>query len=297
MKAKTIQFVILLKFLFILCGCGRGGLGNGEVRGKVVEVNTEDSTLKVSVSKRWGGDGNELHFNISSGDAAWLKPGREIRGLETQKNGKPFLDKIFPASNKEESYVYMCNQELRTDTVDRGSNPVREVGEELPNFALVDQDGNILDRKSLYGNTTLINFIFTRCTAAEMCPATTMRTGALLSQIKKEALPSVRLISVTMDPEYDTPGVLKTYAKSYGVDDPQYRFATGSLQAIRDLKKQLWIQSLPDPNLILQHTMRTLLIGPDLKILYQVPGSKWELEDFLSKIRQSAQNEAASSPK
>jgi protein SCO1/2 len=96
-----------------------------------------------------------------------------------------------------------------------------------------------------------------------------------------------------MDPEHDTPGVLKAYAESYGVDDPQYRFATGSLQASRDLKKQLWIQFRSDPNLILQHSMRTLLIGPDLKIIYQVPGSKWEMEDILEKIRLSVQDFAS----
>ena len=289
MKAKNIQFLLLLTLLFFLAGCGRG-LQNGEVRGKVLEVNSEDATLKISLTKRSGGDGEERLFSISDGDTMWLKPGREIRGVEIQKDEKRFLDQIFPASNREESHAYMCNQELRNDTVERGSNPVREVGEELPNFALIDQDGNLIDRNSLIGNTTVINFIFTRCTVAEMCPATTMRTGALLQQIKKESFPSVRLISMTMDPEYDTPGVLKAYAASYGVDDPQYRFATGSLQAIRDLKKQLWIKAQPDPNLILQHTMRTLLVGPDLKILYQVPGSKWEMEDFLGKIRRSVQD-------
>ena len=51
----------------------------------------------------------------------------------------------------------------------------------------------------------------------------------------------MRLISISLDPRFDTPGVLKSYARGYGVDAPQSRFLTGPLQPVQDLKKQLLI--------------------------------------------------------
>lgn len=83
--------------------------------------------------------------------------------------------------------------------------------------------------------------------------------------------------------------MLKAYAQGYKVDDPQYRFLSGSFQAVHDLKLQLGVDSNPDEEIIISHSMRTILVGPDLKISHQVPGSQWDVEDFLKKIQGSFQ--------
>jgi protein SCO1/2 len=277
--------VICAVSLYLLTGCGSGVLSDREVRGKVSAIHPENLMIQLDVRKGpyKGKDGNR--YKVTDGDIKWLTPGREIRGIVLDKEGTLHLEQIFPASNKEESLMYVRNQNLRNNTVDRGEQVFREVGETLPHFALFDQDGNIWDQDSLKGKRTVIAFIFTRCRAPEMCPATTMRMGKLLHQIKKENLKTTQLISITMDPEYDTPGILKSYAGGFGVDDPQFRFLTGTLQATHDLKKQLGIMTNPDPAMLIQHTMSTILVGPDLKIIHRVPGSQWDEQDFLEKIR------------
>ena len=77
------------------------------------------------------------------------------------------------------------------------------------------------------------------------------------------------------------------------LDDPRFRFLTGPLQAVQDLKKQLGILSKPDQALVIKHTMRTILVGPDLKIAYHVPGSMWGVEDFLEKIHDLPQDKSS----
>lgn len=241
----------------------------------------------------FGGEEKNL-YKVGEGDIAWLKVGREVRGVKTLDGEILKLTQIFPASIKEESRMYALNQKLRNDTVERGEQAFREVGEYLPYFALFDQDGQIWDYESCTGKFTVFTFIFTRCRAPEMCPATTARMGKLLSKIKENGLQNAQLISITLDPEFDSPGILKNYADGFGVDDPQYRFLTGSLQVIHDLKKQLGIQSRKDPELLIQHSMSTTLVGPNLKILHRVPGSKWEVSDFLEKIRPIIQDPSPS---
>ncbi len=296
--AKDMKFLSIviwaLPLFSLLAGCGAGGQKDREIRGKVSKVYTDEAKIELLTSKGiWGGEEKTV-YQVTGGDVAWLKLGREIRGIATKEKEMLKLQQIFPAANKEESRMYVRNQELRSDTVDRGKQAFREVGESLPTFALFDQDGQIWDNESFEGKHTIFTFVFTRCRAPEMCPATTMRMGKMLSEIKKSGLSDAQLISITLDPDYDTPGILKSYAGGFGVDDPQYRFLTGPLQAVHDLKKQLGIITRPDPDMLIHHSMSTALVGPDLKIIYRVPGSKWDVSDFLDKMRIKSQ--ASSTP-
>ena len=284
MKSENGYKLLLFSLLIILWGCGKGTQYQ-EVRGKVSKIDPETSSIVLNVTKGIFKSVESLTFKVSEGDLAWLKVDREIRGVEVKEDEGVQLKQIFPASVEEESKMYVHNQALRRDTVERGEQAFREVGETLPSFALFDQEGFIWNEKSLTGKVSVITFIFTRCRAPEMCPATTMRMGKLLTSIQELGLKNAQLLSVTMDPEFDTPGILNTYSEGFGVNVPQYRFLTGSLQVTHDLKKQLGILTRPDATMLIQHTMSTVLVGPDLKILYRVPGSKWDAEDFLEKIR------------
>lgn len=287
---KFIASVLVpLLFLWLFSGCGSSGLQDKEVRGKVSEILNAKSMIELQASKGVFGGEEKALYRVGEGDLAWLKVGREIRGVPTMDGETLKLMQIFPASNQEESRMYVMNQKLRNDTVDRGQQAFREVGEFLPYFALFDQDGQIMDHDSCTGKFTVFTFIFTRCRAPEMCPVTTARMGTLLTEIKDNGLQDAQLVSITLDPEFDTPGILKTYAGGFGVDDPQYRFLTGSLQAIHDLKKQLGILTHRDPEMLIQHSMSTTLVGPDLKILHRVPGATWKVSEFLDKIRSNQQ--------
>jgi protein SCO1/2 len=93
-------------------------------------------------------------------------------------------------------------------------------------FKLRDQDGTVFGAPSLRGSPAVLNFIFTRCPDA--CPLFTARFHNLQAKIGT----GVSFLSITTDPEFDSPEVLRTYANKYGASADSWRFLTGSLQSL-----------------------------------------------------------------
>ena len=121
------------------------------------------------------------------------------------------------------------------ETTDEGS-PARILGT-LPKFSLSDQQGESFGSEDLLGHVWIATFIFTRCAAT--CPAQTAQFGRLQRELKDhEPWNGVRLVSISVDPEHDTPDVLRTYAKAAGADAKHWRFLTGTRDAIWKLSKQ-----------------------------------------------------------
>src|SRR3990172_4963232 len=103
--------------------------------------------------------------------------------------------------------------------------PKANHAEVAPDFALVDQDSRPARLADLRGKVVLMDFIYTSCTTA--CPA----LQAIMENVRRnlgDAFPGeVNLVTVTFDPEYDTPQVLKRYAAGAGWDLPGWRFLAG----------------------------------------------------------------------
>ena len=106
---------------------------------------------------------------------------------------------------------------------------------------------------------------------------------------KATKVPHVRFLSITLDPEFDTPGVLKSYARAYDLDEENFRLGTANKAAISDLTRQFGIFRKNVDNMPLDHTMRTMIINSKRQIIYQFPGSKWAAEDFLARLPEGIQ--------
>ncbi len=94
----------------------------------------------------------------------------------------------------------------------------------------------------------------------------------------------IEFVSITLDPTYDTPGVLKDYAVQRGIDTSNFSFLTGPEAAVRDLLTQFGVIAELKGDLI-QHTLATLLIGEDGKIVHRADGSVWEPKEFVARMR------------
>jgi protein SCO1 len=99
---------------------------------------------------------------------------------------------------------------------------------QVPAFALTDQAGNTVRDRDLRGSLWVASFIFTRCPSA--CPLLTAKFKALQSELA--ALKGVRYVSISVDPEHDTPEVLAAYARRFGADTTRWSFLTGPLAEI-----------------------------------------------------------------
>jgi cytochrome oxidase Cu insertion factor (SCO1/SenC/PrrC family) len=110
----------------------------------------------------------------------------------------------------------------------------------VPPFSLVDQDGKPLTNETLKGHVYVADLVFTRC--AGPCPVMSGKMAALQKSI---ADPRVHFLTISVDPEHDTPPVLKAYAKGYGADESRWHFATGSQDAVFALAKGLLLPASP----------------------------------------------------
>jgi protein SCO1/2 len=110
----------------------------------------------------------------------------------------------------------------------------------VPAFSLVDQDGRLATRASLHGHPFVADFIFTHC--AGPCPMMTARMASLQKTLTDRR---IHLVSITVDPERDTPQVLKQYAKDHGADESRWHFLTGDKDAVFALARGMLLAASP----------------------------------------------------
>ena len=114
----------------------------------------------------------------------------------------------------------------------------------VPEFSLTDQNGQVVTRDDLRGHIWIADFIFTRCKGP--CPLMTARMLEMQKALVKT--PEVKLVSVTVDPDHDTPEVLKTYAEANFADPERWKFLTGDKAMIEKLVTEGFMQHLAEEN-------------------------------------------------
>lgn len=226
-----------------------------------------------------------MEFLVNAGDLANAREGQRIRAdMIPSDSGDYRLENIWPEDQVADATIKAGADALRQDTMIRGRRAYREVGENLPDFALYDQTGQVVQSARFRGKQIMLNFIYTRCPVATMCPAATMKFMETQRLAKAAGVANLELVSITLDPEYDTPGVLREYAEVRGIDTGNFSFLTGPERAIKDLLTQFGVIAEFDGNMI-QHTLTTLLIDEHGRIIHRADGSVWEPKDFVAKMR------------
>jgi protein SCO1/2 len=246
--------------------------------GKVVSVSA-DGQAKILTSK-----GGELSRRFAEGDRKVGWTGRLVRydvimeGAEAQARG------VVSADVEELRRVAEVSDSLRRETVDKGRMVTRMPNELMPNMALWDQDGRLVTKRDFLGHPVALNFIFTSCRAARMCPASTTcmkQLGDALAKLPGAA--QVRLVTITFDPETDVPGLLRTYADGYGIDHARHRFLTGDAGQIKDLMRHYGIQTLREDGTIV-HNAALIVISPEGRITYRSEGPSFNAEDIAARL-------------
>jgi len=117
------------------------------------------------------------------------------------------------------------------------SRPSPPVFGQVPSFQMVDQEGRAVTEADMTGRVHLVGFIYTSC--PDVCPAITAQMAGMQAQLARAGLSDrVHLLSITVDPEYDTPERLAAYAKVYGANTATWRFLTGRPNHVRSVVEQ-----------------------------------------------------------
>ena len=113
-----------------------------------------------------------------------------------------------------------------------------------PEFALTSQDGAPVTLADFRGKVVAVTFIFTMCTAT--CPVLTPMMSFVQDQLGRDFGAKIAFVSITVDPERDTPEVLKEYAQAFGANLAGWSFLTGAPAAIRDVTRRYGVYRVED---------------------------------------------------
>ncbi len=160
-------------------------------------------------------------------------------------------------------------------------------GDEIPAFSLTTSEGLPLTSADLRGHVTAITFVFTRCPVPEFCPLMVKRFQEVQRELESSGSPqTVRLLSVTLDPAFDTPQVLRDYAISKRANPARWQFATGDQDEIARLTSAFSIH-VEQNGVLIDHTLATAVIGRDGRIVEIWRGNGWSTAELLDVIRRS----------
>jgi protein SCO1 len=154
------------------------------------------------------------------------------------------------------------------------------IGSRLPPFLFKDAQGRSVDLNTFKGVAFAFTFIFTRCPSPNLCPLLSHKFQTVQSLLKES---KCKLLSVSIDPEHDTPETLARYAKGFGADPGIWSFATGSQTEISRLALSLGADFWEEQG-VFSHYLRTVVVGADGTVRAIFADNAWTAEALANAI-------------
>jgi len=157
----------------------------------------------------------------------------------------------------------------------------------VPDHALVDQGGTPRPIGSLRGHRVALTFMYTRCPLPDFCPLMDKQFAEVQQAVRKSPeLADVRLVSVTLDPVFDTPAVLAQHAKALGADPRLWHFVTGDRDEVLAFAKRFGVITEPgEPTGTVVHNLRTAVIDPQGRLVKAYSGNMWSPAELVADLK------------
>jgi protein SCO1/2 len=234
-----------------------------------------------------------MDFTVPGADLGAFQPGQRVKArLYAVDQGEFALEGLRVADPEQESLLEDAAFMLQSDTAAREPHVFREIGEDAPYFKLYNHRGEVVSLESYRGQRVVLNFIFTRCPVPTMCAAATARMMEIQQQARLRGLRDIQFLSISLDPDYDTPAVLRAYAAARGIDTSNFSFLTGPAGAVRSLLAQSGVFVVPSAGLW-NHTISTLVIDRTGRIADRYEGANWDIGAMLQRLSPEAEGTTA----
>jgi protein SCO1 len=277
--------LLALLFLLPLTFCSKAPAAKRyPLEGRVVAVDPGNNQLTIAHQDIPGlMKGMTMPFTVGQ-DSSWvfkaIAPGDHIQATLVLSDHAELQDISFTKHSDTES----------------DSTPALRIpqpGDEVPDFALVNQSGKSIHFHQFRGKPLLLTFIYTHCPFPEYCLRMSNNFSQVMQQLQKDpkAFTEAQLLSISIDPENDKPAVLRRYGERYvGRVDPNFahwEFATGSPQQVRQAADFFGLAyNRKDGQIV--HGLRTVLIGKDGKVAKVYSGNAWKPGDVAADFAAAA---------
>lgn len=260
-----------------------------DVRGKVVSVDAKDGVISMDTQAIPGVmEAMTMAYNLRDPWAAQeLHPGDEIHATLDTSSGRAEL-----------SGITITHQAV-LDTPPARQYNVPQVGQTVPDFTLRNQDGRIIHLRQYRGKVLMLTFIFTRCPSPKYCPLMNQNFAAINKQLAADPAlyDHTHLLSISFDPQYDTPAVLRRYGESYVGHNQKdgfahWDFAAPSEKELASLLQWFDVGVTRQNGGVTQHTLSTVIIGPEGRVRYWYPSNDWTPAMAIRDIKTVLQQES-----
>jgi len=242
-------------------------------RGLVLAVNPSERSLTISHEKIPGFmDAMAMPFRVNNA--------RLLQGVE---RGHQVYFRL--AVEKNTSYVdHLVIVSAAPVDPSKWQTPVIsklvDPGQPIPDFRLVDHNGQPTALSQFRGKVVAVTFIYTRCPLPDYCPRMTDNFAEMKKRFRERLGKDLILLTITIDPQYDTPEILKTYAKVFGGGEAQgWYYLTGSRQDVARVSGFFGLEYWPDEGAI-THTLQTGIIDRDGRLAANVAGKDYSAKQL-----------------
>tara|TARA_Y100000780_G_scaffold143367_1_gene129404 strand:- start:249 stop:1082 length:834 start_codon:yes stop_codon:yes gene_type:complete len=269
-----MKFIITLSLLLAI-GCSKKSY---PVRGTILEVRKESNEFLIH------------HDEIPGFMMAMTMPFKLADSLDINRFGVG--DSLKFRLEMEENKAYAANFQLlgkgtltETDDMWDDEYPPLEIGQIFTNVTFLDLDSNDVSLSDSDGKFRLISYIFTRCPMPNMCPAVVTKNQYLAQVFKAD--PKMEFVLVSFDYTFDTPAVLKNYYGGILESNPNLSVlsSTGHLNDIFSLAGQSYVSFWGVDENDIGHTLRSVLIDPERRLMKVFEGTDWRPEAVERDIR------------
>jgi protein SCO1/2 len=152
-----------------------------------------------------------------------------------------------------------------------------------PDFALTTTEGGRLALSDLRGKVVAVTFIYATCT--DTCPLLTDKMAGMQKRLGRDFGSKVRFVSITVDPERDTPPILAQYARNHGANPAGWAFLTGAPAEVAEVGRRYGIYAKKTERGDVDHTFLTSIVDQRGTLRVQYLGIRFDPEEFLRDIR------------
>lgn len=275
---------VLVVACLVLASCQRQPFAPAqryEIRGKVVSVDKGRSQVILAHEEIPGYmPAMTMPFPVRD---AWamsvLAPGQLVRAALVVQDSRSWLEEI------------AITQAPGRGGVQKAEGAIQEPnpGDEIPDFQLTNQDGKRIHLGEYRGQVLLLTFVYTRCPLPEYCPRMSNNFAEIYRAVKGDPrlLSKIHLLTISFDPEFDKPQVLRSYGTAYtGGKEAfkQWEFATGSAEEVEKITMFFGLSYWQETGQII-HSLRTALIAPDGKLAQLYRGNDWASKEVLAQLK------------
>lgn len=256
-------------------------------KGSIESISAEEQkwVLAHKGVRGFADEPGTIEVLVDDGDYAIYDEGDEISATLVKPEEELRLTTIWPADPQDTKSLMLINRDLTRPRIGQQSKGLLRQGDELPRFAMYNQLGDLVTPDELQGRLVVMNFIFTRSEVPSMSPATTDRMAELQDRLAENGFAGdVRILSLSLDPDFDTPGVCHAYLDKREISHDNFWMLTGDKKTLEFIRKQIGVVASPSQKTIINHSMVTLIADREGKVFYRKPGSRWDVDDIYNRL-------------